>query len=691
MFIASFSILGAVSVYFERTALTQEVTARNTEAATIVAAESDHYITNQLSNLQLISHQISQGFMIFDNKNATTDTHFFDPANPATSPLSALSLSSLKQVSGNPYQVLALIDKDGNQVYATTSRPPAPPSPPPTSSSTVITKSNTTLPYLENASTSADNTNVSHTDPVTQPNLANDPVYTQPKLGHTYISEVYFQKDTNIPLVTISVPLTDSQNHFLGAVMAEISFSQFLQSVFEVRKSPNGVITTIVAKQSHKKAVVVIGSTQPTLSGQLNYQEQWTTIASSSGSSGERTSFNVVASDGQTYLTSYAPLQNLTGWGVLVSQSSDEAYSIINQLTWPALLAILIAIVITSFVGVLVSRSITQPVRNLALAANHITTTGNLDEQIKLSSQDEVGQLAASFNDMILALRKTKQALEHWNRELGHKVEARTHELTVINARLEETNRELEQASLHKSQFLANMSHELRTPLNAIIGFSEVLQDQIFGELNAKQLRYVDNIVNSGRHLLNLVNDVLDLSKVDAGKMELHIEEFSCNQVIQEIQVGLGEMLARKGLEAHIRVEAGLDMIKADRARYRQVLYNLISNAIKFTLPQGCITISGKYGVVNEHQEGATVAIFTVEDTGIGISPENQSYIFESFRQVDSSYARQYQGTGLGLTLTRKLIEMHGGQIWVESELNKGSKFHFTLPLGASNYSPNFS
>jgi signal transduction histidine kinase len=501
-------------------------------------------------------------------------------------------------------------------------------------------------------------------------NLANQLVYTEPKQGRNYISDVYFEETTNEPLVTVSVPLTDSQNHFVGAIMAELSFSQLLQSIFEVRKSSYSVVT-IVAKQGQ----VVIGSTQPVLNKELNYQQHWAELASS-----ERTSLNVTASNGKKYLTSYTPLQNLNGWGVLVGQSEEIAYSILNQLTGPALMAILVAIVITSFVGVLVAKSITRPVRDLAIAANHITTTGNLDEQIKMSSQDEVGELAASFNDMILALRKTKQALEHWNRELGNKVEARTHDLTVINTRLEETNRELEQANLHKSQFLANMSHELRTPLNAIIGFSEVLQDQIFGELNTKQVRYVDNIVNSGRHLLNLVNDVLDLSKVDAGKMELHFEEFSCSQVIHEIKVGLSEMLAKKELKAQICLESGLDLIKADRARYRQILYNLISNAIKFTLPQGQITVFGKYAEANVHQE-EPVVVFTVEDTGIGISPENQAYIFESFRQVDSSYSRQYQGTGLGLTLTRKLIEMHGGQIWVESELDKGSKFHFTIPL----------
>ncbi len=389
---------------------------------------------------------------------------------------------------------------------------------------------------------------------------------------------------------------------------------------------------------------------------------------------------DMIKANNQEYLTSYSPIPGLSGWGVIVSQSSDQAFAIIDQLEMPALLAILVAIAFGCFISVLVARSITRPIRELATAANRITTTGNLDAQIAITSQDEVGELTAAFNGMILGLRKTRQALELWNTELGHKVEIRTRELTATNTCLENSNRELEQANLHKSQFLANMSHELRTPLNAIIGFGEVLQDELFGPLNQRQARYVENVVNSGRHLLNLVNDVLDLSKVEAGRMELHIEDFSACQVVNDVQVQLSELAAKKQLITQVQIEPDLDIIQADRARYRQILFNLLSNAIKFTPDNGKITLAGHIVGPGIYQPTAA-AVFSVEDSGIDISPPDQAYIFESFRQVDNSYSRQYQGTGLGLALTRKLVEMHGGKIWVKSELNKGSKFYFTLPL----------
>jgi signal transduction histidine kinase len=205
------------------------------------------------------------------------------------------------------------------------------------------------------------------------------------------------------------------------------------------------------------------------------------------------------------------------------------------------------------------------------------------------------------------------------------------------------------------------------------------LQDQVFGDLSEKQLRYVSNILTSGRHLLSLVNDVLDLAKVEAGRMELHWEEFSSRQSISEVITQLSTLATKKELNIISEIEDGLDLIVADRGRFRQVLYNLISNAIKFTPQGGSVKICAKIeasGGPNGH-----AAVFGVADTGIGIAAEHLETIFESFRQVDNSYSRQYQGTGLGLALTRKLVEMHGGKIWVTSQPGVGSTFNFTIPL----------
>lgn len=643
LFLLTFSILGAVTFFFAHDALTHEVTASNSETATIVAAEARDYFNNLTSNLKLVANQVSKGFWMVDQSNKGSPNEYFNPANPATSPLSALSLVGLKQLSGKPYDLLALVDKDGKRVFMADNT---------TGFSTFIT---------DTMAIAKANNKVE--------NYANTPIYSVTKAGGTYISDVHFLPGLSDPLVTVAVPITDIGNNFVGAIMAEINFKDFLQSTFNTHSSSSSLLTISAMGGT------IVGSSQLALAQQLNYNQKLWAVAKN-----QVATTAMIKTHDQEYLTSYSPILGLPGWGVIVSQSSDQAFAIINQLEMPAFIAILVAIAFSSFISVLVARSITRPIRELATTANRIATTGNLDAQIDITSQDEVGELTAAFNGMILGLRKTRQALELWNMELGHKVEIRTRELTATNTCLGNINRELEQANLHKSQFLANMSHELRTPLNAIIGFGEVLQDELFGPLNHRQARYVENVVNSGRHLLNLVNDVLDLSKVEAGRMDLHLEDFSAYQVVNEVRVQLSELAAKKQLITLVQIEPDLDIIQADRARYRQILFNLLSNAIKFTPDNGIITLAG-HRVGPGIYQPTPVAVFSVEDSGIGINPPDQSYIFESFRQVDNSYSRQYQGTGLGLALTRKLVEMHGGKIWVESELNKGSKFYFTLPL----------
>ncbi|MCC4768831.1 response regulator [Methanosarcina sp. DH2] len=232
---------------------------------------------------------------------------------------------------------------------------------------------------------------------------------------------------------------------------------------------------------------------------------------------------------------------------------------------------------------------------------------------------------------------------------------------------------EAEAASCTKSEFLANMSHELRTPLNSIIGFSDILLERVFGELNGKQLKYVNNISVSGKHLLGLINDILDLSKVEAGKMELHYSEFSVGSIFEEVKATLSPLAQVKSLKIGFKVEPDCTDLQADRSRLIQILYNLVSNAIKFT-PEG--------GMVSVHcKKSGKRAIFSVTDTGIGISSEDQKKLFQPFTQIDASSAREYCGTGLGLALVKKIVNLHQGDIWVESELEKGSIFTFTVPL----------
>ena len=247
--------------------------------------------------------------------------------------------------------------------------------------------------------------------------------------------------------------------------------------------------------------------------------------------------------------------------------------------------------------------------------------------------------------------------------------------LAIQNARLfreiEDKSRQIESANRHKSEFLANMSHELRTPLNAIIGFSEVLGERLFGELNDKQAEYTDDILSSGRHLLSLINEILDLSKVEAGRMELEVAAFDLPLAIDNARTFVRERATKHGIALDVDVDERLGDFVGDERKIKQILLNLLSNAVKFT-PEG-----GRIGI-NARQVDSAVEI-SVNDTGVGIAPEDQPKIFEEFRQVGSDYTHKVEGTGLGLTLAKKFVELHGGRIWVESEVGKGSKFTFTL------------
>jgi len=249
--------------------------------------------------------------------------------------------------------------------------------------------------------------------------------------------------------------------------------------------------------------------------------------------------------------------------------------------------------------------------------------------------------------------------------------------LAIQNARLfreiETKSRELEAANRHKSEFLANVSHELRTPLNAIIGFSEVLGERLFGELNEKQAEYTDDILSSGRHLLSLINDILDLSKIEAGRMELEITTFDLPMAIENALLLVRERASRHGIKFHRAIDERLGDFTGDERKVKQILVNLLSNAVKFTPEGGQIKVDAGLG--------DSAVIVSVTDTGIGIAKEDQEAIFEEFRQASGNYAQKREGTGLGLTLTRRFVEMHGGRIWVESEIGKGSKFTFTLPV----------
>jgi len=276
-----------------------------------------------------------------------------------------------------------------------------------------------------------------------------------------------------------------------------------------------------------------------------------------------------------------------------------------------------------------------------------------------------LGQALARMEEANRALRESERLLDQKIRERTAQLESSQHDLAVARDEAIAANR-------HKSAFLANMSHELRTPLNAIIGFSEVLGTKLFGELNEKQLEYVTDIHESGHHLLSLINDILDLSKIEAGRLELAPSTFHLPAAIDNAFTLMKERANRRGVRLCKEVAPDVGMITADERKIKQVFINLLTNAVKFTDQGGNVT-------VRAHLNGENVVI-AVADTGIGIAPADQAVIFEEFRQGGSDYTRKQEGTGLGLALSKRLVELHGGRIWVESELGKGSTFSFTLP-----------
>jgi signal transduction histidine kinase len=402
---------------------------------------------------------------------------------------------------------------------------------------------------------------------------------------------------------------------------------------------------------------------------------------------------------GTKVLSAWATVRS-TRWKVFVEQPESAAFAPLRGKIWKTALLIGTFVAAAVALSILLARRFVRPIRRMRVAAARIGA-GAYDERIELvpgrkvalrklepslarrhrhevdaksvlveqslpsrKRHDDLGALADDLNRMAASLEASHSQLERT-------VEKRTRELQIALEQLAEKTRELEVGSTHKSDFLANMSHELRTPLNAIIGFTQVLQQKLFGEVNDKQEEYLEDIHSSANHLLELINDVLDLSKVEAGQVELEKTSFSLREALERGVVMVRERATKNGVSLTLEPDPNVELVEADERRIRQVLFNLLSNAVKFTPPGGNVTV----GTAQRNGE----VVVSVTDTGPGIAREDQERIFEEFQQTDLG-AEQREGTGLGLALSKKLIELHGGRIWVESEPGRGSTFAFALP-----------
>jgi signal transduction histidine kinase len=312
-----------------------------------------------------------------------------------------------------------------------------------------------------------------------------------------------------------------------------------------------------------------------------------------------------------------------------------------------------LAIILALLCGFVISWSCLLPLRRAQEFLGAVSA-GDFTAKITVPNRDEFGAQAARMNRM--------------SEDLGRLVEEQREAATALR----QLNARLEQASRAKSEFLANMSHELRTPMNAILGFTEMLRDGLYGEVPDELKEPLDDIQINGRHLLGLINDVLDLSKIEAGRMDLALEEYAVQDVVDSVRASLRSLAVERGLDFETRVPPGLPVAYGDAKRLRQCLMNLTGNALKFTR-QGRVEISVE-------QQGDQL-VYRVLDTGIGIPKEELDKVFDEFRQVDATVTREFGGTGLGLSITKRFIEMHGGRIGVDSEFGRGSTFWFTVPL----------
>jgi signal transduction histidine kinase len=359
---------------------------------------------------------------------------------------------------------------------------------------------------------------------------------------------------------------------------------------------------------------------------------------------------------------------------------------------------LLISLFVAYFLSSKLQRVISEPILNLAQTMKIVSKEKNYSLRVEKWGTDEIGTLNDGFNDMLTQIHVRDEELKKHREHLEEKVDLRTYELQQATERAYIMAKQADAANLAKSAFLANMSHELRTPLNAIIGFSEVLLDKHFGELNERQEEYLGDILSSGRHLLSLVQDILDLSKVETGKMELELSEFNINELLSGSLTMIKEKAMQHGIYLSVDAEKVPELMVADERKIKQVVFNLISNAIKFAHDGGSINISAEVierdwlkdnvpiifrddAIMALHSDQKSFLKVSVTDTGIGIHEASLTKIFEPFHQEDNSASRKYKGSGLGLSLSKKLVEIHKGCIWVESAIDKGSTFSFVLPL----------
>jgi signal transduction histidine kinase/DNA-binding response OmpR family regulator len=476
----------------------------------------------------------------------------------------------------------------------------------------------------------------------------------EPYLGIPVVS-----RGTGRPAVPYGVPVRDPHGEIEGVVLCGISLAALGDRIATFSTGPTARTSLVDLRQG---GIILAHPQRERILTPISGRNE----AVNQMLEGGRGTLETASSSGELNLTAFAPAPNLP-WGLIILQPSDAVFAQVARSGRKGLMYGALILLLAGVISALLAGGVTRPLVHLREAASRLAA-GDMSNRVNMARRDEVGDLGRAFDRMAAALAERSAQLQ-----------AAHEELRVQYSRVKDTDR-------LKSEFLANMSHELRTPLNAVIGFAQLIHDGKAGPVSPDQREFLNDILTSADHLLQLINDVLDLAKVESGKLEFHPEPVQLHRLISEVRNIIQPLAAGKRLEITVDVSDSVAAVVIDPAKLKQVLYNYLSNAIKFTSDEGRITIRAR-------PEDSRHFRLEVDDTGIGILPEDLDRLFIAFQQLDSGAAKKQQGTGLGLALTKKIVEAQGGRVGVETKRSGGSTFYAILPteIGTKNHAENQS
>ena len=476
---------------------------------------------------------------------------------------------------------------------------------------------------------------------------AADAGFTQALAGESFFGPVYFVRQSE-PHMRIAAPIEPSAGEVIGVLSAEVSLKYIWDVIANIRVGQTGY-AYVVSPQgdliAHPDISLALRKQN------LNHLDHVRAILAGAAAPAQHQNLQ-----GEDVFATAATIPDLA-WTVVVERLTKEAYAPLYTSLIRLALLLLLGLGMAGLASVMINRRVVRPIETLRLGADKLGA-GELHHRLCLQTGDELQVLADAFNRMA-------EQLEVSRAELEYKVEARTRELARSVA-------DLEIVSQHKSRFLAHMSHEMRTPLHAIVGYTQSILDHIYGDIPQEVREPLDRVQRSSNHLLKLITDILDISRIEAGRYELSIAEYSILSIVQTVMIAVENLAAAKHLTVRMTAASDLPIGKGDERRLTQVLLNLVGNAITYTE-------SGEIGIEASASEG----LFTIRvtDAGPGIAPEDQQRIFKTFEQAHASAKRAQSGAGLGLTISKTIIELHGGQMGVASSLGQGSTFWCTFPV----------